>query len=336
MTRPIAVVTGASAGVGRATALELARRGFDVALLARGDAGLEAAADDVKQLGAAALALPVDVADQPAVAAACASAENTLGPIDVWINNAMTTVFAPFQDVEPSAFRRAVEVTFLGQVWGTMAALDVMRPRNRGTIVNVGSALAFIGIPLQSAYCASKFACRGFAESVRAELLHDGSRVRLVMVHLPAVNTPQFDWCMTTLDRHPQPVPPIYQPEVAARAIADSALDGRPSRVLGSWNKMLVAAGSLVPNVGNHYASIGAWDSQLTDEPIDPGRPANLNQPLDVDSDAGAEGGFTDRARGVADKSFIRSIPHAGLLFVRSVGRALADSARWRTGGGGV
>ncbi|HLI01109.1 MAG TPA: SDR family oxidoreductase, partial [Acidimicrobiales bacterium] len=237
MARRVAVVTGASAGVGRATARELARRGFDVGLLARGDAGLQGAAAEVRELGGTGLALPTDVADAGAVEAAAARVESELGEIDVWVNDAMTTVFAPSWEVAPADFARAVEVTFLGQVWGTTAALKRMRSRDRGSIVNVGSALAFIGIPLQSVYCASKFACRGYFESVRAELLHEGSHVNISMVHLPAVNTPQFEWCQTTLDRHPQPVPPIYQPEIPARAIVDAALDGRRSKIVGSWNK---------------------------------------------------------------------------------------------------
>ena len=213
-TRKVALVTGASAGVGRATAVELASRGFDVALLARGRAGLDAAASEVESRGARALSVPADVSDYDEVNSAAARVEEELGPLDVWVNNAMTTSFSPLSDTKPEDFRRAIEVTFLGQVWGTMAALARMRPRDRGNIVNVGSALAFIGIPLQSPYCAAKFACRGFFESTRAELLHEGSHIRLSMVHLPAVNTPQFDWCQTTMDRHPQPVPPIYQPEI--------------------------------------------------------------------------------------------------------------------------
>ena len=249
-SRPVALVTGASAGVGRATALALAECGFDVALLARGRAGLEAAATDVEKREGRALILPADVSDYQAVDQAASLTEEELGPIDVWVNNAMTTSFSPLSDTAPEDFRRAMEVTFLGQVWGTMAALERMRPRDRGTIVNVGSALSFIGIPLQAIYCSAKFACRGFFESTRAELLHDGSHVRMSMVHLPAVNTPQFNWCHTTMDRHPQPVPPIYQPEVPAHFIVQSALDGRRSRIVGSWNRMLVAAGVVAPGSG--------------------------------------------------------------------------------------
>jgi NAD(P)-dependent dehydrogenase (short-subunit alcohol dehydrogenase family) len=240
-TEGIAVVTGASAGVGRATAVGLAHAGYDVGVVARGAAGLDGVARDVRQLGRRCIVLPADVAEHGEVEAAATRAEQELGPIDIWVNDAMTTTFSPLADIAPSDFRRAVEVTFLGQVWGTMVALDLMRPRDQGTIVNIGSALAFIGIPLQSAYCASKFACRGFFDAVRAELIHDGSKVRLSMVHLPAVNTPQFDWCRTTMPRRPQPVPPIYQPEDVARSIVQVALedrrrveqvarDGRPGR----------------------------------------------------------------------------------------------------------
>jgi len=243
--------------VGRATAVALAERGFDVALLARGHAGLEGARRDVQDAGARALAVATDVAHFEEVDRAAALVEERLGPIGVWVNDAMTTVFAPVGDVEPEQFRRAIDVTFLGQVWGTVAALARMRPRDHGTIVNVGSALAFIGIPLQSAYCSAKFACRGFFESTRAELLHEGSHARLCMVHLPAVNTPRFDWCATTMSRRPQPVPPIYRPETPARFIVESALDGRRARVVGSWNKLLVAAASVAPGPGNQYAAVG-------------------------------------------------------------------------------
>ena len=184
-----------------------------------------------------------------------------------------------------------------------------MRPRDRGNIVNVGSALAFIGIPLQSPYCAAKFACRGFFESTRAELLHEGSHVRLSMVHLPAVNTPQFDWCQTSMDRHPQPVPPIYQPEIPAKFIVQAALDGRRSKVIGSWNKLLVAAGQIAPGLGNHYAALGAWDTQLADLPIGRDRPDNLNHPADDEEDAGAHGIFDGKAGGFFDPSFLKTLP---------------------------
>jgi NAD(P)-dependent dehydrogenase (short-subunit alcohol dehydrogenase family) len=326
--RGVVVVTGASAGVGRATAVAFADAGFDVALLARGRTGLEAAAAEVRAAGRRALAVPTDVADFSAVDGAASRVEAELGPIDVWVNDAMTTAFAPTWETNPSDFQRAVEVTFLGQVWGTMAALERMRPRDAGSIVNVGSALAFIGIPLQAAYCSAKFACRGFFESTRAELLHEGSRVRMSMVHLPAVNTPQFDWCKTAMARHPQPVPPIYQPEVAARAIVRAALDGRRSRVLGAWNKLLVAAGQLAPGVGNRYAAMAAWESQMTDRTISPDRPDNLRRPLDEDADHGAHGGFGDRADGFADPRFLKSLPGSGKTFVLAAVQVARDHLR--------
>jgi NAD(P)-dependent dehydrogenase (short-subunit alcohol dehydrogenase family) len=323
--RRIAVVTGASAGVGRATAVAFAQRGFDVALLARGAMGLEAAAKEVEAAGGRALVLPTDVASFDQVNDAAARVEDELGVIDVWVNDAMTTVFAPLKEVVPSDFRRAVEVTFFGQVWGTMAALSRMVPRDKGNIVNVGSALSFVGIPLQSAYCSSKFACRGFFESARAELLHAGSNVRMSMVHLPAVNTPQFDWCETTLDRHPQPVPPIYQPEIPARFIVDAALDGRRSKIVGSWNKMLVLVDSLFPTLGNQYAALGAWDTQLTNEPVRRDRRSNLTEPADDAADHGSHGMFDDRAGGVLDPSFLRSLPSTASTFLEAARRTVKE-----------
>jgi NAD(P)-dependent dehydrogenase (short-subunit alcohol dehydrogenase family) len=321
----VALVTGASAGVGRATAVALAEHGFDVALLARGEAGLRAAADEVEAKGQRSLVVPADVADFAAVDRAASLTEEQLGPIDVWVNDAMTTSFSPLADTEPEDFRRAIEVTFLGQVWGTMAALERMRPRDRGNIVNVGSALAFVGIPLQSAYCSAKFACRGFFESTRAELIHDGSHVRLSMVHLPAVNTPQFDWCHTTMDRHPQPVPPIYQPEVPAKYVVEVALDGRRSRIVGSWNKMLVAASQVAPGFGNQYAAMGAWDSQLTDRPIEQDRPDNLRSPADEQHDAGARGIFGHEAHGFLDPSFLKTLPKTARILVAAAAAAARD-----------
>jgi NAD(P)-dependent dehydrogenase (short-subunit alcohol dehydrogenase family) len=324
LTVPVAVVTGASAGVGRATAVALAAAGYDVALLARGAAGLQGAAEEVSRRGRRALAIPTDVADPTQVGRAAARVEAELGPMDVWVNDAMTTVFAPSWDVAPEDFRRAIEVTFLGQVWGTQAALEHMRPRDRGTIVNVGSALAHVAIPLQSAYCAAKFACRGYFESVRAELIHEGSRVRMSMVHLPAVNTPQFDWCATTMPRHPRPVAPIYQPEKAAEAIVRMARRGRREKVLGSWNKALVAVGKLSPALANRYAAIGAWEAQLTDQPLSPDRPVNLRHPVDADEDKGAHGGFDDQAGGFWDPAFLKTLPST----VAKLGRAASGVVR--------
>lgn len=324
--RRVAVVTGASAGVGRSVALELARRGFDVGLVARGRAGLAAAAGDVERLGGRAVQLPADVSNFGEVQEAARTVESDLGPVDVWINDAMTTIFAPIWEVDADDFRRALEVTFLGQVWGTKVALSSMVPRDSGTIVNVGSALAYVGIPLQSAYCSSKFACRGFFESVRAELAHQKSAVRLSMVHLPGVNTTQFNWCKSVFDTHPQPVPPVYQPEVAARAIVDVALDGRRSKVLGSWNRLLVVAASLFPGLATQYAALGAWESQLSDTPVPPDRPVNLWQPVDEDQDKGAHGIFDAKADGVRNPEFVASLPSNARNFGLAAARAAKDT----------
>jgi NAD(P)-dependent dehydrogenase (short-subunit alcohol dehydrogenase family) len=321
----IAVITGASAGVGRATARAFAERGFDVALLARGQAGLEGAAREVRSAGARALVIPTDVSQFDQVDSAATRVEEELGPIDVWVNDAMTTVFAPAWKVKPADFQRAVEVTFLGQVWGTMAALSRMRPRDRGQIVNVGSALCFIGIPLQSAYCSSKFACRGFFESTRAELIHENSHIRMSMVHLPAVNTPQFDWCESVFDVHPQPAPPIYQPEIPAKFIVEVALDGRRDKIIGSWNKILVFVAQLVPGFGNQYAAIGAWESQLTSQKVSPDRPSNLYQPADVDTDHGAHGEFDHDARGFFTPSFLKTLPQTAVKAGKAASSAIRE-----------
>ena len=325
---PVAVVTGASAGVGRATAVALAEAGFDIGLIARGQAGLAGAAGEVRAHGRRALELPTDVAEADQVDKAADQVETELGPVDIWVNNAMTTIFAPSWDVDPADFRRAVEVTFLGQVWGTQAALARMRPRNRGTIVEVGSALAFMAIPLQSAYCASKFASRGYFEAVRAELIHEKSQVRMCMVHLPAVNTPQFDWCKTTLDRHPQPVAPIYQPETVAAQIRDVALSGQRERVVGSWNRLLVAVGRAAPSLANQFAGQTAWESQLTDRPLEPGRKPNLRHPGDEDGDHGSRGGFDGQASGFWDPSFLRTLPATAAHLGSALAATLVEKGR--------
>lgn len=297
-----------------------------MALLARGQAGLDAAAEEVRGAGVRALAIATDVSQFEQVNHAASRIEDELGPIEVWVNDAMTTVFAPSWEVKPADFQRAIEVTFLGQVWGTMAALARMRPRDRGSIVNVGSALAFIGIPLQAAYCSSKFACRGFFESVRAELIHEQSNVRMSMVHLPAVNTPQFDWCQTAMSHHPMPVPPIYQPEIPAKFIVEAALDGRRDKIIGSWNKMLVGVARIAPSLGNQYAAIGAWGAQLTQERVSPDRPINLYEPVDTDTDHGAHGSFGSKAGGFMDPSFLRSLPNT----IKTFGKAVAHTVEYK------
>jgi NAD(P)-dependent dehydrogenase (short-subunit alcohol dehydrogenase family) len=303
------VVTGASAGVGRATAVAFAKRGWNVALLARGEAGLAGAAVDVEAAGGRALVCPTDVADADAVMAAMRRTEAELGPIDVWVNNAMTTVFARSWDVSPDEFRRTTEVTYLGQVYGTLAALEVMRPRDRGVIVNVGSALAFRAIPLQAAYCGAKFAGRGFTEAVRTELLADGSNVQLTTVHLPAVDTPQFGWCLNRLPKHPQPVAPIYGPEVPAEAIVRAALHPRRAKLLGGCNQFLVLANKVAPGIVDHYVARTSIAAQQTDLDADPSAPASLWAPVDGERDVGARGIFSEQEGGMRTVAFWASVP---------------------------
>ena len=290
----VVVVTGASAGVGRATIRAFARRGAHVGLIARGEDGLEGARREVEALGGRALVLPADVADASQVELAATAVEEELGPIDVWVNNAMVSVFSPVKEMTPEEFRRVTEVTYLGYVYGTLAALRRMLPRDHGSIVQVGSALAYRGIPLQSAYCGAKHAIQGFNDSLRAELLHDGSHVRLTMVQLPALNTPQFTWVRTRLPRQPQPVPPIYQPEVAAEAIVWAADHDRREVSVGAPTTLAILANKVGPGLLDRYLARTNYEAQQTDQPIDPHRPDNLLRPLP--GDRGAHGPFDDRA----------------------------------------
>ena len=291
------VITGASGGVGRAVARSYGNRGANVALIARGKRGLDAAAQDVDDAGGNPLALQVDVADFAAVDSAAARVEDELGPIDVWINAAFSSIFATFSDISPEEFRRATEVSYLGFVNGTRAALIRMRPRDRGVIVQVGSALAYRGIPLQSAYCGAKHAIQGFTESLRCELLRDKSGVHVTMVQLPAVNTPQFSWVSSRLPRRPQPVPPIYQPELAAQAIVRAADKPRRREYwVGATTTATLIANSVAPGLLDRYLSRTGFDSQQTGQPRQPGTPSNLWDPVDRDRDYGAHGRFDDRA----------------------------------------
>lgn len=290
----VVVITGASAGVGRAAAREFGRHGAKVALLARGEEGLQAAKEEIEAEGGEALPIPTDVADYEQVEAAARRVEEELGPIDVWVNDAIAVVFSPFKEIEPEDFKRSTEVCYLGAVYGTKAALARMLPRDRGTIVQVGSALSYRAIPLQSAYCGAKHAMRGFTDSVRTELMHDGSNVHITMVQLPAVNTPQFDVSKTTLPKHPQPVPPIYQPEIPARAIYWAAHHRRREVWVGASSAVVIAGNKLLPGLGDRYLAKTGYDSQQTDEPVDKNRPNNLYEP--VPGDHGAHGDFDEQA----------------------------------------
>jgi len=291
----VVVVTGASAGVGRATAHAFAKRRASVGLIARGEDGLEDAKREVERLGGRALVLPTDVADATQVEAAAQRVEDELGPIDVWVNDAMATIFARFVDVEPDEYKRATEVTYLGTVYGTMAALRRMVPRDRGVVVQVGSALAYRAIPLQSAYCGSKFAIRGFTDSIRTELMHDGSNVWVTMVQLPAVNTPQFDWCRTRLPDHPQPVPPIFEPEVPAEAVYWAAHHRRRELVVGGSALKAIIGNKLSPRFADWYLARTGFDSQQVQGMPVHDRKDNLFEP--VDAEAATHGMFDDKAR---------------------------------------
>jgi NAD(P)-dependent dehydrogenase (short-subunit alcohol dehydrogenase family) len=290
MAGDVVVVTGASAGVGRATAVAFARKGARVGLLARGADGLEGARRDVEAAGGQALITAADVADPEQVEGAAAAVEDAFGPIAVWVNNAMATIFSPLVEITAAEYKRATEVTYLGYVWGTMAALRRMLPRDRGVIVQVGSALAYRGIPLQAPYCGAKHAIQGFTESLRCELLHDGSNVRVTMVQLPALNTPQFDWGRSRLPRKPQPVPPIYQPELAAEAIVWSAQDPPREVSVGGPTVIAILGDKVAPGLGDRYLARSAYESQQTDEPDGDDRPDNLFEP--VHGDHGAHGRF--------------------------------------------
>jgi short-subunit dehydrogenase len=289
----VVVITGASAGIGRAAVRAFAMRGADVGLIARGVDGLDGARREVEDAGRRAVAIAADVADAEAVEAAAGTIERDLGPIDIWVNNAMVSVFSPVRELQADEVRRVTEVTYLGVVYGTLAALKRMLPRDRGTIVQVGSALAYRGIPLQAAYCGAKHAIQGFTESLRCELLHDGSRVHVTMVHPPAMNTPQFDWVKSRLPRQPQPVPPIYAPEIAADAIVWAASHRRRELSVGMPTVLAIWGNKFASGIGDRYLARHGYDAQQTAEPADPNRLDNLWGPLP--GDRGAHGRFDDR-----------------------------------------
>lgn len=293
--RDVVVICGASAGIGRATAVAFARRGAKVALLARGEVGLAGAKAEVEAAGGQAWVAALDVADATQVEAAAARIEAELGPIDIWVNNAMLTVLSPVAQMTAEEYRRVTDVTYLGTVHGTCAALKYMRPRNRGAIVQVGSALAYRAIPLQSAYCAAKFACRGFTDALRVELMHEKSRIRLSMVHLSAFNTPQFDWARTRLPRQPQPVPPIFQPEVAARGIVWAAYHRRRELCVGFPAVKAIYGNKLLPGFADRLLVRQGYEGQQSDQPLSAERPDNLFQA--VEKDMGSHGRFDARAR---------------------------------------
>lgn len=321
--RPVAAVTGASAGVGRAAALAFARRGWSVAVIARGRARLDSAAREIEAAGGRALALPADVADAGALEAAADEVVARWGRIDVWVNNAMATVFGPVSALSPEEVRRVTEVTYLGQVHGTLAALKHMRAQGGGTIVQVGSALAYRSIPLQSAYCAAKAAVRGFTDSLRSELEHEGSRIRLTMVQLPAVNTPQFDWARSHLPRRLQPVPPIHEPDAVAEAIVRAAVEAPRELWVGAPTIQAILGTMAAPGLLDRMMARRAWDGQMTDEPAAP-RDGNL---FDAPAgDPGVQGRFGPRARehvmavsGTAARSALAAAALAGAAGVAAL-----------------
>jgi short-subunit dehydrogenase len=312
----VVVITGASAGVGRATVREFARHGAHIGLIARGRDGLDGAAREVESAGGRALVLPVDVSNPDEIESAVARVEAELGPIDIWVNNAMTSVFSPIKHMTPAEFKRVTEVTYLGYVYSTLSVLKRMLPRDRGVIVHVGSALAYRSIPLQAAYCASKHAVLGFFAALRTELLHDHSNVKTTMVQMPALNTPQFGWVKSRLPRKAQPVPPIFQPEVAARAIYYAAHHPARREYFAGWSTVKAIFGNkLAPSFADHYLARTGYDSQQYDGHENPNRPDNLYEP--VPGDHGAHGNFDSRAHAHSLELWAES--HTNLLILAAV-----------------
>jgi NAD(P)-dependent dehydrogenase (short-subunit alcohol dehydrogenase family) len=323
----VVVVTGASAGLGRAIARAFGARGAVVGLIARGREGLAAAEREIRDGGGRALALPADVSDASAIQAAADRVDRELGPIDLWINNAMASVFSPVREMRAAEYRRVTDVTYLGYVHGTLAALHHMLPRDRGTILQVSSALAFRAIPLQSAYCAAKHAIKGFTESLRTELLHDGSGVQVVMVHMPALNTPQFGWVRSRLAHRAQPMPPIFQPEVGAEAVVYAALHPeRRELKVGASTLEAIWGNRLAPGLLDRYLAKTGYRSQQTHEPEQPGRPDNLFAPLP--GDHGAHGDFDDRARPRSPQLWLAE--HRGLALLAAGITGAVAAVAWR------
>lgn len=327
LKREIVVITGASAGVGRATARAFAREGAAIGLLARGTDGLEAARSEVEAAGGTAIVIPTDVADPQQVEAAAQRVENELGPIDIWVNNAMTTVYSPMMEMTDEEFRRVTEVCYFGFVYGTRSALRRMIPRNRGVVVQVGSALAYRAIPLQSAYCGAKHAIRGFTDAVRTELLHDGSAIRLVMVQLPGLNTPQFELGKNRLPCRPQPVEPIFQPEVAADAIVHSARHENREFTVGGFNSFVIAGQKIAPAVADRYLAYTGVDGQMSAEPETKPRPNNLWAP--VPGDHGAHGRFDERAHDFSPQVMMNK--HRYRFALAGLAVAFAGLTAWRS-----
>ncbi len=330
----VVAVTGASGGIGRASAIEFGRAGATVALLARGETGLEGAAREVEAAGGSAMVVPTDMADNDQVVAAVERIERELGPVEVWVNDAFTSVFARFDDIEPAEYKRVTEVTYLGYVYATMAILPRMKQRGRGTIVHVGSALAYRGIPLQSPYCGAKHATQGFHEALRCELLHDKSPVHVTMVQMPGVNTPQFRWVRSRLPKKAQPVPPIYQPEVAGRAVVYAAAHPKRREYwVGGSTMGTLAGNAIAPGILDRYLAKTGFSSQQVDERRPEDSADNLFEPADRDQDWGSHGAFDDKAKARSRQLWFSH--HHGLLAAAGAGAlALAGSVLSRAAGG--
>src|SRR4051795_5782677 len=325
----VVVVTGATSGIGRAIARRFAQDGAQIGLIARGREALQNAKKEIEDAGGRAVIIPTDIADWDAVNSAGVAVEEAFGPVDIWVNNAMTTVFAPFKDVEPEEYKRATEVTYLGTVWGTKAALDRMLPRDRGSIVIVGSALAYRGIPLQAPYCGAKHGVKGFFESLRTELRHDGSKVHLSMVQLPGVNTPQFEHGRSKMPKVPQPMPPFYQPEVAANAVHWAAHQKRRELYVGFPTVKTILGNKVAPWLVERVLAKQGYAGQQSDKPADPDRPDNLFSP--PPGDPGAHGPYDQKAR----KSSIQTqlAKHRGLVVAAAVAMLTGSlAARMRSG----